>query len=204
MDWATAGDKDHHKPRHILLQVQGIGDRINIPPQRKAGSILVQEWQLGVPGAGSEFHWPLGFLHVKPLGWSNNPHYEVYRSQPHASHWSGVTFGGAQQRGPFGSSQGFLGSQDVWTPKTLWRTLAADKSIWKFPPSFYAVFSWVTSCHLGRKPLCPEDYSKPVTYWNTSPCVFSRWSHCFTQQKDIFSSPRAFPVQLRSCPAGLS
>lgn len=49
-----------------------------------------------------------------------------------------------------------------WTPRALWRTSAADKSIWKFLLPFYPVFSWVISCHLGRKPPYPEDYSKPV------------------------------------------
>ncbi|KAK2517328.1 hypothetical protein Q9966_014711 [Columba livia] len=49
-----------------------------------------------------------------------------------------------------------------WTPRALWRTSAADKSIWKFLLPFYPVFSWVILCHLGRKPPCPEDYSKPV------------------------------------------
>lgn len=33
----------------------------------------MQDWQLGAPGAGAEFHRPVGFLHLNPLGWGGDP-----------------------------------------------------------------------------------------------------------------------------------
>lgn len=48
-------------PYNVLNQffvITRIGDRVNAPPQRRAGSILIQEWQLRAPSDGSEFHFP--------------------------------------------------------------------------------------------------------------------------------------------------
>lgn len=48
-------------PYNVLNQffvITHIGDRQNAPPQRRAGSILIQEWQLRAPSDGSEFHFP--------------------------------------------------------------------------------------------------------------------------------------------------
>lgn len=48
-------------PYYVLNQffiITGIGDRVNAPPQRRAGCILIQEWQLRAPSAGSEFPFP--------------------------------------------------------------------------------------------------------------------------------------------------
>lgn len=53
--------KDVLFPYSVLNQffiITGIGERVNALPQRRAGSILIQEWQLRAPSAGSEFHFP--------------------------------------------------------------------------------------------------------------------------------------------------
>lgn len=66
----------------------------------------------------------------------------LWRSQPHASHWSGITFG-VWQSGPFCSSRGFLGAWGAWDAWTYGPTKSSGECwLWiKTSGSFYHHFT---------------------------------------------------------------
>lgn len=96
-----------------------------------------------------------------------------------------------------------MGCMDIWTHKTLWRMLAVDKSIWKFLPFFYPIFFFFpgSPCVICGPVLRIIAYSLeylPRHLLEMEPLLYPAGRYL-----DISSSPRAFPVQQQSCPAGM-